>query len=90
MYNVADAKKFFKASIEVQRAMEGDDRIGFFFAINTNFLVAGMLYRRGTSFPDIFHVFDSMKPIAIPIPETNGTHLSLCCSLNEEEKGKVK
>jgi len=56
--------------------MEEDDRIGFFLSINAGFLVAGMLYRGETDFPDVFHAFDDITPMMVAVPETKGTQLS--------------
>ena len=77
-----------KASVEVQKAMEHDDRIGFFLPVNPGFLVAGMLYREGASFPDVFHAFDGIEPMTIAVPETNGTQLSVARAASMEGKAK--
>ena len=76
VYNISDISQVMKASVEVQNAMEDDDRIGFFLSVNAGFFVAGMLYRGWTDFPSVFYAFDSITPMTIAVPETNGTQLS--------------
>jgi len=56
--------------------MDIDDRIGFFLSVNAGFLVAGMVYRGETGFPDVFHAFDDITPMMVAVPETMGTQLS--------------
>jgi hypothetical protein len=78
-----------KASMEVQKAMDEDDRIGFFLSINTGFFVAGMLYRgECTAAPSVFHAFDDITPMAVPVPETKGTQLSVTQAASIEGKFK--
>lgn len=88
VYNASDADRVIKASVEVQKAMEEDDRIGFFLVVNAGFFVAGMLYRGQTTFPAIFHAFDGIEPMMTAVPETQGSQLSAtkASAMNDEAK----
>jgi hypothetical protein len=78
-----------RATILIQRAMESDDRIGFFLSVNAGFLVVGMLYRgECTTPPSVFNAFEEISPMTIAVPETNGTQLSATKALAME--GKIK
>jgi hypothetical protein len=67
-----------KAAVEVQKAMDEDDHIGFFLVVQAAYLVAGMLYKGySQSPPGVFHAFDGIVPITTAVPETNGTQLSV-------------
>ena len=89
VYKASDAGRVMKASLEVQKAMEEDDRIGFFLSINAGFFVAGMLYRgESTTAPSVFSAFDDIAPMTIAVPDTNGTQLSLAKASSME--GKIK
>jgi hypothetical protein len=89
VYNSSDADRIFKAAMEVQQAMEEDDRIGFFLSINVGVFVAGMLYRgQPTSAPSVFKVFDDITPVATPFPESHGTQLSIAKAFNMAGKKK--
>ncbi|KIX10209.1 uncharacterized protein Z518_01290 [Rhinocladiella mackenziei CBS 650.93] len=72
MYSVEDKDRVVKAAIEVQQAMDEDDRIGFYLTVGTEFF-CGWHVVQGTEFPAVFHAFDGIKPMAVPVPETVGT-----------------
>lgn len=89
VYSAADAEKVMKATVEVQRAMELDDRIGFFLSNNAGFFVAGFVYRGESSgTPPAFQSFDSITPISIAVPETQGTQLSVSQAFSIMGKAK--
>ena len=89
VYSASDSEHVMKASMEVQKAMEDDGRIGFFLSVNPGFLIAGMLYRgECTASPSVFHVFDDITPMTIAVPPTNGTQLSAAKASSME--GKIK
>ncbi|KAI9711712.1 MAG: hypothetical protein M1820_001856 [Bogoriella megaspora] len=89
VYSASESDKVFEASIEVQKAMEYDDRIGFFLVVNPSLFVAGILYRgECTSAPKVFHAFDGIEPIQMAIPPTNGTDLSATRVLAMDGEGK--
>ena len=78
-----------EASLEVQKAMEDDGRIGFFLSVNPGFLVVGMLYRgECTTSPSVFNVFDDITPMTTAVPPTNGTQFSVAKASSME--GKIK
>ena len=66
-----------KATVEVQKAIDDDTRIGFFLIVNGESLVAGMLYLGESAPPTAFSAFDSITPIMTAVPETSGTQLSI-------------
>lgn len=69
--------------MDVQKAMEEDDRIGFFLSLNVGFFVAGMLYRgECATAPVVFSAFDNITPMAVPFPETNLTQLSVAKAIS--------
>ena len=41
VYNASDSNRVMKASVEVQKAMEDDDRISFYLSINASVLTVG-------------------------------------------------
>jgi len=77
VYGIADSAKVMEASVAVQKAMDVDDRIGFFLSVNAGFLVAGMLFRGPASEAvKAFSAFDGITPMQVAVPETEGTQLS--------------
>jgi hypothetical protein len=57
---------------------ELDDRVGFFLTDNGGMFIAGMVYLGHTNVqPSAFSPFDSITPLAIAVPPTNGTALSV-------------
>lgn len=77
VYSINDIDRVMQAAVEVQKAMDEDDHIGFFLTVQANYLVAGMLYKGySQSVPSVFHAFDGIVPITTAVPETNGTQLS--------------
>ncbi|KAL9067841.1 MAG: hypothetical protein Q9157_006682 [Trypethelium eluteriae] len=89
VYNASDSERVIKASERVQKAMDEDDRIGFFLVTNSAFLVAGMLYMGWPEeTPGIFRVFEDIKPMMDAVPETKGTQLSVIQAFDMSEEGK--
>ena len=88
MYSARDADRVMNASIVVQKVMDEDDRIGFFLSAYSDFLIAGMLYRQWSDFPPVFHAFDDIEPLAVPVPETNGTQFSAAGAASMSTKAK--
>lgn len=86
-YSAADIKQVMDATVQVQQAMEEDDRVGLFLSINPGFLFAGMLYKGKISgTPSAFKPFYDIKPTAVPFPETQGTQLSVAAASTTTEK----
>jgi hypothetical protein len=78
-----------KAAIQVQEAMETDDKIGFFLTANSGFFVVGMIYLGSQdSKPLAFEAFDGITPINVAVPGTNGTALSVAKACNIPHKVK--
>jgi hypothetical protein len=67
-----------KATIELQKSTEVDDRIRFFLSFKAGFIIGGMVYLGDTPPPSVFQAFDGIEPIMTPVPETLGTHASAC------------
>ncbi|CZR54640.1 uncharacterized protein PAC_04524 [Phialocephala subalpina] len=89
VYSAADIKQVMDATVKVQHSMEKDDRIGLFLSINPGFLVAGLLYKGQVSgTPSAFKVFDDIAPMAVPLPETQGTQFSVAKASTMAEKKK--
>lgn len=77
VFNTSEKDRVMKAAVEVEAAMEHDDKIGFFLSVATGTLTAGMLYRGEADFPDVFRAFDGIPVLMEVIPPTNGTQLGL-------------
>jgi hypothetical protein len=78
-----------KATVEVQKTMEEDHRVGLFLSVNAGFLVAGFLYRGQTSeMPPAFKAFDDITPLSSPVPATQGTQLSVSKAFSISHKAK--
>ncbi|KAI9646850.1 hypothetical protein NHQ30_004850 [Ciborinia camelliae] len=82
LYNASDAAAIMKATIEVQKAMLQDDRIGFFLSETPGGLTAGMVYKGQTSHPVAFKAFDNINPLVVAIPPTSGTFQSCALALS--------
>ena len=67
-----------KATVELQKSMEVDDRIGSFLSVNAGFIVGGMVYLGDTPPPSAFQTLDGIEPMMTAVPETLGTHASAC------------
>ena len=78
VYSASDSAEVLAATVQVQQAMEQDNRVGFFLSVNGGVFVAGMVYLGWVdSPPSAFSAFDAITPIAIAVPATNGTALSV-------------
>ncbi|PVH92286.1 FAD-binding domain-containing protein [Periconia macrospinosa] len=77
VYNASDKDRVMQAAVEVEKAMDKDDKIGFFLSVATGTLTAGMLYREWTDFPSVFRAFDDIPVLMEAVPPTNGTQLSV-------------
>ncbi|KAF1959970.1 FAD-binding domain-containing protein [Byssothecium circinans] len=77
VYNASEKDRVMKAAVEVENAMEKDDKIGFFLSVAPGTLTAGMLYRGQADFPDAFRAFDGIPVMMEAIPPTNGTQLDM-------------
>lgn len=77
-----------KAAVEVQKSMEINDKIGFFLSVSDQAFTAGMVYRGHTTLPNEFKVFDSITPLLIAVPETNGTALSVAIAASDPSLAK--
>ncbi|KAH7395894.1 hypothetical protein BKA64DRAFT_72190 [Cadophora sp. MPI-SDFR-AT-0126] len=89
MYSADDTERVLKAAVEVQRAMETDDRVGFFLTCTGNSFVAGMLYLGWTDLPvPAFKAFNEIKPMMVIVPKTNGTAGSVAAAINMNEAAK--
>ncbi|KAF2497905.1 FAD-binding domain-containing protein [Lophium mytilinum] len=77
VYSAEHTDRIMEACAKVQKAMEDDDRIGFFLNVNAGFFVTGMLYRGSTEPGSAFTAFDDIPIMASPVPETRGTQLSV-------------
>ena len=67
-----------KATVELQKTMEDDHNIGLFLTVAAGFLVAGFIYRgKSSEAPSAYKAFESITPISVAIPDTQGTQLSV-------------
>jgi len=66
-----------KAAVEIENAMEHDDKIGFFLSVAPGTLTAGLLYRGEVDFPEVFRAFDGIPILMEAVPPTNGTQLDV-------------
>lgn len=71
------------AAVQVQQAMDIDDRVGFFLSINGGVFIAGMVYLGwADSQPSAYNAFDAITPLTVAIQATNGTALSVAQASN--------
>jgi hypothetical protein len=78
VYSVDDSAEVLAAAVQVQQAMAQDSRIGFFLSASSGGFVAGMVHLGWVdSPPSAYSAFDAITPIAIAVPATNGTALSV-------------
>lgn len=77
VYNASEKDRVMKATVEIENAMEHDDRIGFFLSVAPGTLTAGLLYRGQADFPEVFRAFDGIPVLMEAIPPTNGTLLDV-------------
>lgn len=70
-----------EATVQVQKAMLLDDRIGFFLSESSGALTAGMIYRGQIVAPSAFEAFDNTTPFVVAIPPWNGTFYSCAVAL---------
>ena len=91
IYAASDAAAVMAAAIAVQHEMTQDDKLGFFLMVKPTCFVAGLLYRgHTTTITSGFAAIDSLTPIAVPVPPTNGTQLSCAqaCAMSNKAKRK--
>ncbi|PVH84694.1 FAD-binding domain-containing protein, partial [Cadophora sp. DSE1049] len=89
MYSADDTERVMKAVVEVQKAMETDDRIGLFLTCAGNFFVAGMLHLGWTDSPvPAFKALDEITPMMVTVPEMNGTAASVATAVSMNEAAK--
>lgn len=78
VYSVTDIDQVMRATVKVQKIMEEDYDIGFFLTVAAPFLVAGFVYKgQSSDMPCAYKAFDNIPPLSSPIPETQGTQLSV-------------
>ena len=77
IYSPADSEPLMNAVVEVQKAMETDDRIGFFFIAMKECFVVGLLYRSGAPNPGVYAAFDGITAVSERQPPTIGTQSTL-------------
>ncbi|KAK2801839.1 hypothetical protein FQN50_007584 [Emmonsiellopsis sp. PD_5] len=82
IYSPDDAEKVIKACVEVQKAMEFDDRIGYNLFLGADAVAVSLVYRGWTNPPPIFKVFDDITPVNTPVPPKNMTQASLARALD--------
>ncbi|KAF2872236.1 hypothetical protein BDV95DRAFT_492280 [Massariosphaeria phaeospora] len=87
VYNTSNVKRVMQATIEVQKAMETNDKIGFFLNQGVGTLTAGLVYREWTTFPAAFRAFDGIPVLLDAIPATNGTQASFSPALYVRTRG---
>lgn len=80
-YSAADIDRLTEAIVEVQNAMETDDRIGLFATIMPESIVIGFIYRGGAPEAGVFGAFDHIEPASELMPATMGTQCSLARAL---------
>ena len=89
MYSANDTKRIMRAAIDVQKAMNVDDRIGFFLTCTGSSFVAGMLHLGWTDSPvPAFKAFDEITPMMVTVPATNGTASPVAAAVSMNEPAK--
>jgi hypothetical protein len=90
MYNISQYEQILAATVEVQDAMEDDDKAGFIFNADQGVVLVGFIYAQWTQRPAVFKAFDDLTPISVFAAEANGTVLSLSSHLNIGNDVKAK
>ncbi|KAI1757659.1 FAD-binding domain-containing protein [Xylaria castorea] len=78
-YDASDYVNILRATARLQKAMEDDNKIGFFLNVVSSFMVAGLLYAEHSSAPPrAFEEFFKLESLIAPVvPTTNGSVLDL-------------
>jgi hypothetical protein len=84
VYSAADKDRVMKAAVQIEAAMETDDKIGFFLSVAPGTLSAGLLYRGQASFPPVFKAFDGIPVLVEAFPPTNSTLLDVAIATAQE------
>ena len=71
-----------EATINIQKAMEEDSKIGYFLTIYPDSCVAGLLYKGEPPPGDPFREFDSIEPKEILVPKSPATYCSSARALS--------
>jgi hypothetical protein len=88
-YSTENISAVVAAAVQVEKNMLTDDKVGFYLTMTPNAIVAGMLYREwAKTRPAAFAPFDSITPLAVVVPETNGTEESSAIALTQDQVGK--
>lgn len=74
-YSPTDLEAVMKAGVAVEQEMERDSRMGFFLICKPEILLACMLYMSQAPPPSAFGAFESIKPVAVAVPEHMGSQL---------------
>tara|TARA_R110002033_G_scaffold105432_1_gene152676 strand:- start:155 stop:445 length:291 start_codon:yes stop_codon:yes gene_type:complete len=89
MYSANDTERVMKAAVEVRKAMETDDRIGFFLTCTGDLFVAGMLHLGWTYSPvSAFKASNEITLLMVTVPEMDGTTSSVAAAVSMNEPAK--
>jgi hypothetical protein len=80
-YVPVDIDRIAEAIVEVENAMETDDRIGFWATMVPESIVIGFLYRGGEPKIGVFSAFDGIEPASEIMPAKIETQCSLARKL---------
>lgn len=74
-YHASDYANLLNATVNVQKAMEFDNKIGFFLNVHPTVIIAGLLYAEHTAQPPkaFTEFFNAESLITSIVPTTNGT-----------------
>jgi hypothetical protein len=81
-FDLADYKAVLSATVQVQRAMEMDPKIGHFVNVGPQTMFVGKFYAQWSSSPSAFEGFSHLTPIQTLVPPMNGTLKSLVTAIN--------
>lgn len=83
LYDPADYINILRATIEVQKSMESDPKIGLFVSFNLTFVAVGLMYAdTPAEIPAAFDTFLNLKSLTTTaIPWADGTIRSLVASI---------
>jgi len=83
VYNGSDSAAVLAATVAVQGNMETDPALGLFLTDNGGMFIAGMVHLGwAVKQPAGYSPFDTITPLAVAIPPTNGTALSVAVAAN--------
>lgn len=76
IYAASDCRAITQAAVQIEAAMETDDRLAFFLVVASEYSIAGLGYRGWSEeTPKAFaEALAGLEPLNIAIPATNGTH----------------